>query len=63
LYYDGILFEVDGEYNCNRSKSGREGIMSQPICPICGSKIILYMPKTDSFLCRKCGHSWPREKK
>lgn len=32
-----------------------------PKCPACGRATMLYRVRTDSYLCRACGHQWPRE--
>jgi len=31
-------------------------------CPECGRSNILYRIKTDDFVCRYCGKTWPKKK-
>lgn len=39
------------------------GAGKAPRCPVCGSAQVLYRLRPDSYLCRRCGHQWPRPKK
>ena len=35
--------------------------MSKPICPECKCETIYYRSKTNTYLCRRCGATWPKE--
>ena len=37
--------------------------MAQPICPECKSKGVMFVKKTKSFWCRRCGNEWKKEVK
>ena len=32
-------------------------------CPDCEGKVIYYRKKINSFICRRCGFEWKKEKK
>lgn len=35
---------------------------AQPVCPSCQSLNIVYRVRGDTYLCRRCGQSWPAGK-
>jgi ribosomal protein L37AE/L43A len=35
---------------------------NKPKCPQCDSLTIIYRVRANDYLCRRCGHSWPKEK-
>ena len=37
-------------------------IMAQPVCPECKSKTIVYRESDSTYLCRRCGHRFPKTK-
>lgn len=45
-------------YNCVCDNTMK---LHKPKCPKCGRSQILYRVKTDTFLCRLCGHKWERK--
>ena len=36
---------------------------NQPVCPNCGSKIVLFREKDKTLGCRRCGHRWAADKR
>ena len=44
-----------------REASRRERNFSQPVCPRCQSKMIRHRVKSNTLICMRCGHTWPRE--
>lgn len=34
--------------------------LDRPKCPSCGRRNIIYRIKTNSFMCRVCGHVWEK---
>ena len=32
----------------------------KPQCPKCKGTVILYLKRTNKYLCRRCGEEWPK---
>ncbi len=38
-------------------------IKEQPVCPKCGSKVVIYRVRTNDYLCRRCGTRFRKDDK